>query len=133
MTGSELYDSICKCPLFNETNANQVIKQLFLELNYLYSKGIVHCDNKPSNIMVENFKEKNNNNNNSNINNKDINLEMIDIDLSNYFNTKEKLTNKVGSSLYIAPEVIIKCNNEKCDICSSGIILFVMLLGHFLF
>lgn len=40
---------------------------------------------------------------------------------------------KVGTSYYMAPEVINGCYNMKCDIWSLGVILYVALQGYFPF
>ena len=158
MTGGELYESIIKCPKFNEKKAGYIMKQLLSALNYLHSKGIVHRDIKPENILVQNIKEikktkqkesntenklaNNIQKSNDNIINKgnsisnnyySLNIKIIDFGASNYFKENEKLTLKIGSPYYIAPEVLKKSYNEKCDIWSSGVVLYVMLTGNFPF
>ena len=148
--GGELYDAIVKCKKFNEQKAAFIIKQILSALNYLHSYDIVHRDIKPENMLVEKNQKKNNNKNNKNteirilngekiINNKKeenkndddefLKIKIIDFGTSNYIKDNKNLTLKVGSPYYIAPEVLKKNYNKKCDIWSAGIILYVMLLG----
>ena len=63
----------------------------------------------------------------------EIQIKLIDFGASNFFKENEILTLKVGSPYYIAPEVLNKCYNEKCDIWSAGVVLYVMLTGNFPF
>ena len=42
---------------------------------------------------------------------------------------KKKLTEQIGTSFYIAPEVIKNSYNEKCDLWSCGVILYILLCG----
>ena len=127
LTGGELYESILKFQKFNEKKAAYIMKQILSALNYLHSKGIVHRDIKPENILVQN---ENKNNKNSI---DEIQIKIIDFGASNFFKENEKLTLKVGSPYYIAPEVLNKSYNEKCDIWSAGVVLYVMLTGNFPF
>ena len=122
LTGGELYESILKFQKFNEKKAAYIMKQILSALNYLHSKGIVHRDIKPENILVQNENKKNKNY-----------LDENHIKLSNFFKENEILTLKVGSPYYIAPEVLNKSYNEKCDIWSAGVVLYVMLTGNFPF
>ena len=145
--GGELYDAIVKCKKFNEQKAAYIIKQILSALNYLHSYDIVHRDIKPENMLVEKNSKKTINKNNKNTeiiilngNKKNdsiidedddefIKIKIIDFGTSNYIKDNKNLTLKVGSPYYIAPEVLKKNYNKKCDIWSAGIILYVMLIG----
>ena len=127
LTGGELYEAILKFQKFNEKKAAYIMKQILSALNYLHSKGIVHRDIKPENILVQNENKKNKNYLDEN------HIKLIDFGASNFFKENEILTLKVGSPYYIAPEVLNKSYNEKCDIWSAGVVLYVMLTGNFPF
>ena len=125
ITGGELYETIVKFRKFNEKKAAYILKQILSALNYLHSRSIVHRDIKPENILVQQFDK--------NKNSDELNIKLIDFGASNFFKENEILTLKVGSPYYIAPEVLNKSYNEKCDIWSSGVVLYVMLTGSFPF
>jgi calcium-dependent protein kinase len=92
--------------------------QIFSAVYYLHSKGIVHRDLKPENLLLE-----------TNSNNSDLIIKLIDFGISNFYN-KEKLSSVVGSPYYMAPEVINSEYNEKCDLWSCGVIMYILLSGN---
>ena len=57
-------------------------------------------------------------------------LKMVDLGLATNVNLEKQLFLKCGTPGYIAPEVFLasqkKKYNEKCDIYSLGIILYIM-------
>ena len=118
VSGGELYETITKFRQFNESKAAYIMKQILCALNYLHSFGIVHRDIKPENMLVE-----------PNLSNDNINIKLIDFGTCNYVQDDKNLTLKVGSPYYIAPEVLNKNYNKKCDIWSAGVILYILLLG----
>ena len=117
---------------YSESEAANIFKQIMLGINYCHSQGIAHRDLKLENIL---FLSKN----------KNATVKIIDFGLSHI--TKKRLvqyiTGKnfdnfamesiVGTSQYISPEVLQGKYNQKCDIWSAGVILYVMLGGHFPF
>jgi len=57
-------------------------------------------------------------------------IKIIDFGASNYYEKDQPLKLKIGSPYYIAPEVIQKQGyDEKCDIWSSGVLLYILLSG----
>ena len=115
--GGELYEQIYNTESFTEKNAAEIICQLLSALCYLHSNNIVHRDLKPENIMLESK------------NKGDFSIKLIDFGTANYCYPNSNLNQKVGTSYYIAPEVIMKNYNKKCDVWSAGIILYILLCG----
>ncbi len=125
VSGGELYDTISKWKNFNEDKAAYIMRQLLSAVNYLHSHNIVHRDLKPENMMVEKSSNKKDKNNQE-----AINIKLIDFGTCNYYDGKTKLTLKVGTPYYIAPEVLRRSYTEKCDLWSCGVILYILLCGY---
>lgn len=123
VSGGELYDTITSWKDFNEGKAAYILKQILSAVSYLHSFNIIHRDLKPENMLVEN-KTKNKKGD------EEINIKIIDFGTCNFIEKNSKLTLKVGSPYYIAPEVLARNYNEKCDIWSCGVILYVLLVGY---
>ena len=115
--GGELFDAISKKGNFNENEASKIMKQVLSAITYSHQNNIVHRDLKPENILLE---DKGN----------DSIIKIIDWGCAKNFNKNEKLTNKDGTPYYIAPEVLDGNYDEKCDIWSCGVILYIMLCGY---
>ena len=116
--GGELFDQIEKKGCFKEEEACQIFLQLMSAICYSHSNHIVHRDLKPENIMYEERE------------NSTPLIKLIDWGGARYFNKNQKMSTIKGTPYYIAPEVLNETYDEKCDIWSCGVILYVLLCGY---
>ena len=114
--GGELFDEIAKNRYFTEPNAQTVIKALTSCISYIHYHGIMHRDLKPENILLEETYEYDK-------------IKLIDFGESVKFEKGKPNTEMVGTAYYIAPEVLAKSYDEKCDMWSIGVITYILLSG----
>ena len=101
------------------------MRQLLSVVFYCHSNSIINRDFRPENILIESEEKYI-------YDNKEItlyNIRISDFKSARTFKTSKKLNKKVGNPYYIAPEVLKRKYNEKCDIWSCGIIMYVLLTG----
>ena len=58
------------------------------------------------------------------------NIKIVDFGTACELPRHKKLTQTVGTLNYIAPDIFKKRYNEKCDMWSCGVILYIMLSGY---
>ena len=120
-TGGELFDRIVENTengvQFTEKQAANLFKQMMSAINYCHKNGIVHRDLKPENLLYLN-KDKNSP------------IKVIDFGMSKRFDSKHFMSEKVGTAYYISPEVLNGKYDEKCDIWSAGVILYIIICGY---
>ena len=114
----ELYSELIKKNRFNENEVAFILYQLFKAVNYYQSMCIIHRDLKPENILISNKDE-----------NGYFYIKLIDFGTAVVSGKNDRLEKLIGSSHYLSPEVILLNYNEKCDIWSCGIIMYVLLVG----
>jgi len=114
--GGELFDEILQRGKFGERDAAVLMKQVLSCINYCHQANIVHRDLKPENILLEQNKEFDQ-------------IKIIDFGTSLVYDPNRNLDEKLGTPYYIAPEVLNKNYNEKCDIWSAGVITYILLSG----
>ena len=117
--GGELFDRITKIKKFDEASTAYIMYQLLSAVFYCHNQNIIHRDLKPENILIESEERDGT-----------LNIKVIDFGTAKLFD-KNKSENKViGSAYYIAPEVLNCKYNEKCDIWSCGVIMYILLTGR---
>ncbi len=115
-TGGELFDKLAGEKSLSEQYAVHIMRQVLSAITYCHANKIVHRDIKPENLLLATP-------------DKDARLKVIDFGTSQVFDSGKKMTTKIGTPLYIAPEVLRNSYTEKCDIWSCGVILYVLLSG----
>ena len=115
--GGELFEMISKKGSFTEKEACIIMKQIMSAICYSHQNGIVHRDLKPENILLDS-------------NSDDLSIKIVDWGCAKRIKKDERLHQVDGSSYYIAPEVLQGDYNEKCDIWSCGVILYILLCGY---
>eukprot|EP00571_Detonula_confervacea_P012806 CAMPEP_0172301608 /NCGR_PEP_ID=MMETSP1058-20130122/3456_1 /TAXON_ID=83371 /ORGANISM="Detonula confervacea, Strain CCMP 353" /LENGTH=316 /DNA_ID=CAMNT_0013011781 /DNA_START=115 /DNA_END=1065 /DNA_ORIENTATION=+ len=130
--GGELFDKIiekaelnngnqvpAQLTCFAEKDAARIIHSLLSAVSYLHSKDVVHRDIKPENIL---FTEKDNN---------ESPIKLIDFGLSiEHTHNCSPLTKAVGTSYYMAPELLDGSYDRSCDLWAIGVIAYIMLSGE---
>lgn len=138
-SGGELFDRIIEKKYYNESEARIIFKQIMKAIIHCHLQGVVHRDLKPENFIMISKDDP-------------YTLKLIDFGLSRTFENKEEtvlqakkpidnivqgkrhtravLMTKAGTPFYIAPEVLTGNYNEKCDVWSAGVILYILFCGY---
>ncbi|CAD8136235.1 unnamed protein product [Paramecium octaurelia] len=116
--GGDIFDKVLELGNFDEQGALIIFIQIIRSVVYYQALNIVHRDLKPENFLFQ----KNN----------DLNtLYIIDFGLARIFQPGllQQWT-KAGTAYYVAPEVLEGTYDNKCDLWSIGVILYVLLCGY---
>jgi calcium-dependent protein kinase len=117
-SGGELFDTIVKHQMLTEAQAAKVMHQLLSCVAYCHSKQVIHRDLKPENILLEDSEDS-------------FNVKIADFGSTAFIDLNRRISGNFGSAYYVAPEVIEgRSYDERCDLWSCGIILFIMLTGR---
>lgn len=117
--GGELFNEIVKRKFIGEEDAAYIIRQLLSAITYCHSRGVVHRDLKPENILIDSMTEDGK-----------IKIKVIDFGAALFIPPNAKISELLGTPYYIAPEVLKGNYNEKCDVWSIGVIMFILLSGY---
>ena len=138
-SGGELFDRIIEKKYYNEEEARIIFKQIMKAIRHCHVQGVCHRDLKPENFIMISKDDA-------------YTLKLIDFGLSRTFDQNEEsvlqpkksisyivkgkrhiravLMTKAGTPFYIAPEVLSGKYNEKCDVWSAGVILYILFCGY---
>jgi serine/threonine protein kinase len=119
MRGGSLEKRVSERGAIPLADAKRIFDQIAGGLEYAHSKGVIHCDLKPSNILLDD----------------DDNAYLADFGLARLLEGASSRSssgeNMVGTPAYLAPEQI-RCDqvDERTDVYSLGLILYEMLTGQ---
>ena len=120
LSGGELFDKIQENKFFKEEVCAYLMKQIFSAVNFCHEKNIIHRDLKPENVLIESEEEARK---------EFFTIKLIDFGTCGKIKKGQKMDEQVGTPYYTAPEVLNNDYNEKCDLWSCGVILYLMLCG----
>ncbi|KAJ4953236.1 hypothetical protein NE237_030068 [Protea cynaroides] len=111
---SNLYDRVTNHrSTFSDVEAAAIMLPLMEAIAHCHRKGVAHRDIKPDNILFDSRNQ----------------LKLADFGSAEFFHG-QLMTGVVGTPYYVAPEVLSgKDYNEKVDIWSAGVIMYVLLSG----
>ena len=108
-------------PACTEKDTAKIIHQLLSAVSYLHSRNIVHRDIKPENICFTDSEK----------NDESLSIKLVDFGLSiRHTDACAPLTSIVGTSYYMAPQVLQSVYTKTCDLWSIGVITYTMLFGR---
>ncbi|KAL4443603.1 hypothetical protein ABPG75_011340 [Micractinium tetrahymenae] len=116
--GGELFDMVIERKHFTEADAASITAAILSVMQHCHSKGIIHRDLKPENFLLSREGELSADN-----------LRAIDFGLSKFVEGDGICRSCVGSSYYVAPEVLRGAYSYEADAWSVGTICYILLSG----
>ncbi|XP_020517638.1 serine/threonine-protein kinase SAPK2 isoform X3 [Amborella trichopoda] len=119
--GGELFARICNAGRFSEDEARFFFQQLISGVSYCHSMQICHRDLKLENVLLDGSPAPR--------------LKICDFGYSKSSVLHSQPKSTVGTPAYIAPEVLARreYDGKIADVWSSGVTLYVMLVGTYPF
>lgn len=119
--GGDLFDKVQQEVPYTEKKAADMIRNILMSLAKMHQMGVIHRDIKPENFLMDGKGQ----------------IKFADFGLSSFFKKGQWFNEHLGSPNYMAPEVcglknergeLVTRYNEKADIWSVGVILYILLV-----
>jgi calcium-dependent protein kinase len=118
--GGHLGNLIARQPnkFLDEDWARKLCRQILSAVSHIHTRGIAHRDIKLQNILID-------------CNNDRVaQIKLIDFGYGSRFVGNLPMRTKCGTPYTTAPEVIRENYDERCDVWSVGVVLYIMLSGR---
>ena len=105
-------------PILAVSHIRWIAQQLFLGLRDCHSRGIIHGDVKPSNVLIED---------------KTYAVKLIDFGHAQFYLPKHTYSTRLGTVGFRAPELLLEYSHVHyaIDMWSAGCVILELLLPHF--
>jgi len=114
--GGEVLKILERRKKFSEKDAANIMKELLSAVIYCHNNNVIHRNIKPESLLFDS-------------NDKNATLKVINFGMSEIMDPDMKMLLKVEEPLYVAPGVQLKNYDEKCDVWSCGVMLYILLSG----
>jgi serine/threonine protein kinase len=138
--GGELFEHLCDSGPFSEKDAAKFLRQFANGLHYIHSKGYVHSDLKPENLMMgyswgQQVEDDNDNDNNAPAQQQQQQQQLKVVDFG--FSVPDQESVKLhfhGTIAYLPPECLHKKSSPRHptaagDMFAVGVIIYTVLTG----
>jgi serine/threonine protein kinase len=113
--GGDLFSLVSAGGRLPEHEAAGFTAQIASALAACHRRGVAHRDVKPDNLLFDAATGA---------------LKLADFGSAEWFGDGRAMTGLVGTPYYVAPEVVAgREYGEKVDVCSAGVVLYMMLSG----
>ncbi|GAX21469.1 hypothetical protein FisN_10Hh048 [Fistulifera solaris] len=115
-TGGDLYERLP----YSEEQAATIAKQILSAVSYMHQRNIIHRDIKMENVIYESKQP-------------DALIKLIDFGLSKEYDSSQKdlFSERVGTLYSMSPETMKGAYDEKADLWSIGVCIYILLAaGH---
>ncbi|KAJ7967687.1 Calcium-dependent protein kinase [Quillaja saponaria] len=114
--GGELFDRLIAEGQYSERAAATICRDIVNIVHICLFMGVMHRDLKPENFLLSSMDET-------------AALKATDFGLSVFIEEGKVYRDIVGSSYYVAPEVLQHSYGKEIDIWSAGVMLYILLSG----